>query len=100
MSIQKRLKILAAIQTASRLRSWGTYTVQSVGDGAFLVIWEGGDARETAAIIEVDRERITWNADMTGHRELVRELGRLGMTEVSAGSRSPIFRAARAEVAR
>ena len=98
MSIKKRLKILAAIQTASRLRSWGTYTVQSVGDGAFLVIWEEGDARETAAIIEVDRERITWNADMIGHRELVRELGRLEMTEEAAGSSSPIFCAARAEV--
>ena len=98
MSIKKRLRILASIQTASRLRDCGTYTVQSVGDGAFLVIWEEGEARETAAIIEVARERITWNADMIGHRELVRELGRLVMTEVSAGASSPLFMAARAEV--
>jgi|GEM_PF-4713512 len=100
MSIKKRLKLLAAIQTASHLRDCGTYTVQSVGDGAFLVIWEEGDARETAAIIEVGRERITWNADMIGHRELVRELGRLGMTEASAGSSCPLFMAARAGVVR
>src|SRR5690554_5428184 len=100
MSIKKRLKLLAAIQTASHLRDCGTYTVQSVGDGAFLVIWEEDEARETAAIIEVDRERITWNADMIGHRELVRELGRLEMTEVAAGASSPIFCAARAEVVR
>ena len=98
MSTKKRLKILAAIQTASRLRDGGTYTAQAVGEGVCLVIWDQGAQRETAAIIEIDRDRITWNADMIGHRELVRELGRLEMTEAAAGSSSPLFCAARAEV--
>jgi len=94
----KRLKLIAAIQSASRQRDGGTYQALFVSPDAdaCLIIWEEDGRDEIAAIAEPEAGIITWNADSVCHAELIGQLGPLDTRFVGAGA--PIFAAARQEL--